>query len=286
MAPQRKIIDSHVHIYPEFLRKECDAIAAREPWFDLLTSSKVQKWGTADELIAAMDAADIESSFVTTFAFRDQGLCREMNDYLFDAAHRFPGRIVPLAVVSPLAAGAECEAERAFDMGAAGLGELFPDGQSFDLRLPEHLRVLCGICSEREKFMLFHTAEQAGHNYAGKGAYGAREAAAFCRNFPLVRVIFAHFGGGLWVFSAMPEMHLLMRNAMFDTAAWPWLYSHEVMDAIFAIGAGDKILFGSDWPILNFSRYEKLIARTNLSDTQKTSLLYGNACRLLSQIGS
>ena len=38
-----KIIDAHVHIYPEFLKKERDRIAAREPWFELLTSSKVQK---------------------------------------------------------------------------------------------------------------------------------------------------------------------------------------------------------------------------------------------------
>ena len=28
-----KIIDSHVHVYPEFLKKERDRIAAREPWF-------------------------------------------------------------------------------------------------------------------------------------------------------------------------------------------------------------------------------------------------------------
>ena len=49
-----RIIDSHVHIYPEFLRKEQQKIAEREPWFALLSSSKVQKWGTAEELVAAI----------------------------------------------------------------------------------------------------------------------------------------------------------------------------------------------------------------------------------------
>jgi len=278
-----KIIDSHVHIYPEFLKKERDKIAAREPWFDLLTSSKVQKWGVAEELIEAMDAAGIESSFATTFAFRDIGLCREMNDYLFDAAKRFAGRITPLAVVPPTDAGAPAEAERAFDMGAAGIGELFPDGQGFDMADAPQLRALCETCRERGKFIMFHTAEQAGHSYAGKGAYGAREAAAFCRNFPLVRVIFAHFGGGLWAFSTMPEMRLLMRNARFDTAAWPWLYEPRVMDAIFAVGAGDKIFFGSDWPILGFERYAKLIGKTSLAEEEKSALLGGSAEKFLRQ---
>ena len=111
----KAVFDAHVHIYPEFLKKERDRIAAREPWFELLTSSKVQKWGTAEELVAAMDEAGIAQSRATTFAFRDQGLCREMNDYVLEAAKRFPGRIVPLAVVSPLRPGAAEEAERAFD---------------------------------------------------------------------------------------------------------------------------------------------------------------------------
>ena len=153
-----KIIDSHVHIYPEFLKKERDKIAAREPWFELLTASKVQKWGTAEELVAAMDESDVESALATTFAFRDQGLCREMNDYVLDAARRFPGRILPLAVVSPTRPGAAAEARRAFDLGAAALGELFPDGQNFDLSCAEQLREICGICGEYNKFVLFHTA--------------------------------------------------------------------------------------------------------------------------------
>ncbi len=276
-----KRIDSHVHVYPEFLKKERDRIAEREPWFALLSSSKVQKWGTADDLVAAMDEAGVESSLVTTFAFRDQGLCREMNDYVLDAARRYPGRVLPLAVVSPACAGAPEEAERALDAGAFGIGELFPDGQSFALSDTMRLRSLCEICGERDKFLLFHTAEQAGHQYAGKGCYGAREAADFCRKFPMTKVIFAHFGGGLWAFEAMPEMRLLLQNARYDTAAWPWLYGPEIIDAVFAIGAGDKIFFGSDWPILGLPRYEKLAAHTKLSEEEKDKLFGGNLRKFL-----
>ncbi|MDO4988334.1 MAG: amidohydrolase family protein [Synergistes sp.] len=272
-----KIIDSHIHIYPEFLKKDRDKIAAHEPWFDILSSSKVQKWGTAEELVSKMDESGVDMSVATTFAFRDIGLCREMNDYVLEASRKFPKRIVPLAVVPPTAKGAVREAERVLDAGAVGVGELFPDGQSFSIAEAEPLRGLCETVRERGKFITFHTAEQAGHNYAGKGTCGAREAAAFCRNFPLVRVIFAHFGGGLWAFYAMPEMRSMLANAMFDTAAMPWLYGAKVLDAMYAIGAGEKILYGSDWPILSFERYSKLLEKTKLSHEETEMLLHRNA---------
>ena len=276
-----KIIDAHVHIYPAEFERDRDKIAAAEPWFDILTSSKVQKWGTAEQLIAAMNESGVESSFATSFAFRSQEMCRLANDYVLEVARRYPGRIRPLAVVSPLARGMEQEVARCAEQGAVGVGELFPDGQSFDLADRSQTWRLAECCRERGLFISFHTAEQAGHQYPGKGGYGADKAAKFCFNHPDVKVVFAHFGGGLWAYEAMPEMKLALANARYDTAAWPWLYGPSILDAIFAIGAGDKIMYGSDWPILNFSRFEKLLAGTGLSDEQKYAFLRGNAAKFL-----
>lgn len=276
-----KIIDAHVHVYPPEFERDRDKIAARDRWFDILSSSKVNKWGTADELVAKMDDYGIESAFVTSFAFRDQGMCREVNDYVLDAARRWPGRIRPLAVVSPLRPGMEEEAARCAEAGAVGIGELFPDGQQFDMTDSRQMWRLVGTCRERGLFILFHTAEQAGHQYSGKGSNGAEDAAKFCMNHPDVRTVFAHFGGGLWTFEAMPEMKRALANTWYDTAAWPWLYNAKVLDAIFAIGAGDKILFGSDWPILELPRYQKLVGQTHLTEEQKEQFFSANAERLL-----
>ena len=74
---------------------------------------------------------------------------------------------------------------------------------------------------------------------------------------------------------------LLLQNARYDTAAWPWLYGPEILDAIFAAGAGGKIFFGSDWPILGLPRYEKLAAQTKLSDGDKEKLFGGNVREFL-----
>lgn len=275
-----KIIDAHVHIYPPEFERDRDKIAESEPWFAELTSSKVHKWGTAEELIAEMDKNGIDSAFATSFAFCDIGLCRTANDYVLDAAKRWPGRIHPLAVV-PLRRGMEEEIARCADAGAAGIGELFPDGQEFDITSESETWRLVQACRERDLFIMFHTAEQTGHDYAGKGSTGAREAAAFCLNHPELKTIFAHFGGGLWASEPMPEMELTLKDAYYDTAAWPWLYSACVLDAACAAGAEDKILFGSDWPILSFQRYEKLFAETKLSKEQKEKILFKNAEKFL-----
>lgn len=275
------IIDSHVHIYPPEVEKTWEKIAKGEPWFDSLVRSKVHRWGTSEALIENMDKYGIKSAFATGFAFIDQGLCRMMNDYVLETARRYPGRVFPLAVVSPLRAGAEQEISRCAEAGAIGVGELFPDGQNMDISDIGQTWRITGTCCERGLFIMFHTAEQAGHEYPGKGSTGADKAAAFCKNHPEVRVVFSHFGGGLWAYEAMPEMKLTLANAYYDTAAWPWLYDHKIIEAVFAIGAGHKTLFGSDWPILDFARYEKFLTQTTLSEEQKTAFLYGNALTLL-----
>ena len=171
-----------------------------------MANSKVHRWGTAESLINHMDRHGIRSSFVTGFAFRDQGLCRSMNDYVLDSASKYSGRIIPLAVVSPCAKGAAEEILRCAERGAAGLGELFPDGQELDISDAGQTWRMVGACLEAGMFIMFHTAEQVGHQYAGKGRTGPAEAAAFCINHPQARVVFAHFGGGLWAYESMPEM--------------------------------------------------------------------------------
>ena len=276
-----KIIDAHAHIYPPELRRDQEKIAAKERWFDILSHSSVNKWGTADELVAAMDENGVQSTYATTFAFHDQGLCREMNDYVLDAAKRYPGRILPMAVVFPNRPGAAAEIARCAETGAVGIGELFPDGQNLDLKDTMHTWRLVAACAEHKLFIMFHTAEQAGHQYPGKGAVGATDAAKFCYNHPEAHVIFAHFGAGLWAFEAMPEMKMILANARYDTAAMPWLYQEQINDAIFAIGAGDKLLFGTDWPILSVPRYQKILARTKLTEEEKNRLLFQNAQNFL-----
>jgi len=72
-----------------------------------------------------------------------------------------------------------------------------------------------------------------------------------------------------------------LRNVYFDTAASPYLYDPAVYSvAVQAVGA-EKILFGSDYPLLPPERYFKEMEAAGLSPRDRELICGGNAARLL-----
>ncbi|MGN0838280.1 MAG: amidohydrolase family protein [Pyramidobacter sp.] len=275
------IVDVHAHVYPEELRRDQELISRKEPHFDLLTHNRVHRWGTADDLVARMDETGIDQTWIFGFAFRDQGLCRLCNDYVIDAVRRYPARLKGFASISPMAPGMTAEAERCADAGLIGIGELFPQGQNFALDDLRQTWRLAAVLEERGLILSVHTAEPVGHDYDGKGNVGPKEAAGFCINHPAVKVVFAHFGGGLWLYETMPEMKMYLKNACYDTAAWPFLYGPSVLAAAKAAGVLNKMLYGTDWPILDRKRFETRLENCGLTDEEKAAFLGKNAENLM-----
>lgn len=279
-------IDAHVHVYPPEIQADWRRIAEREPHFASLCSGRVHKWGDAGDVTAQMEIDGVDVSWIAGFAFRDPGLCRICNDYVMDAVKRSGGRLKGLAVVNPLSRGFEEEISRCRDAGFIGVGELFPDGQVFDITDTRQTWRLVAECHEKGMFLLLHAAEPVGRQYPGKGETGPKEAAEFCSNHPEVHVVFAHMGGGLWAYETMPGMKVILQNAWYDTAAAPFLYGPEVLNAAIAAGAGVKILYGSDFPLLGAERYRKMLKAAGLSDDQERSVMGANALDLLERLRS
>ena len=275
------IIDVHTHVYPEEFVQDQELISKTEPYFDLLTHNKVHKWGTAEDLIRCMDETGVDQSWIFGFAFKDPGLCAACNDYVIAAVKRFPDRLKGFASISPRSKGFTAEIERCADAGLIGVGELFPQGQMFSLDDIRQTWRLAEVLSERELILNVHTAEPVGHSYAGKGTVGPKEAAGFCINHPDVKVIFAHFGGGLWLYECMPEMKLYLKNAYYDTAAWPFLYDSQVMSAAKSAGVLCKMLYGTDWPILDRKRFESRIQDCKLTQEECAAFMGGTAKNML-----
>ncbi len=271
------IIDTHVHLYPPDVAKDWEKIAEKEPYFKLLCSGKVHKWAVAEDLFDMMESDGIDQCWTTSFAFRDPGLCRHCNDYVMETAARSGGRVKGLAVVNPLSRDFEKEIFRCREAGMIGVGELFPDGQVFDITDERQTWRLAAACRDAGMFLMLHTAEQVGHDYPGKGSAGPKEAAAFCLNHPGLAVVFAHMGGGLWQYEMMPEMKICLQNAWYDTAAVPFLYDAPIFRAVFAAGVGHKILYGSDFPLLRIKRFKRMLGEASLSPEEESALLGGNA---------
>jgi hypothetical protein len=270
-------IDTHVHVYPPEVQADWQKIAEREPHFASICSGKVHKWALAEDVVARMETDGIDQSWITGFAFRDSGLCRICNDYVIEAVKSSSGRLRGLAVINPMSPGFEKEISRCSEKGLIGVGELFPDGQVFDITDNRQTWRLVAECHAREMFIMLHTAEPVGRDYPGKGRTGPREASKFCFNHPEAHVVFAHMGGGLWSYETLKEMKLYLQNAWYDTAAAPYLYSPSVFSAVFAAGAGGKLLYGSDFPLLGAERYLKMLDDSGLGVDSISMVMGGNA---------
>jgi len=72
-----------------------------------------------------------------------------------------------------------------------------------------------------------------------------------------------------------------LKNVYFDTAASPYLYTPQVYGQVAQLVGAEKILFGSDYPLILQRRFLKEINALDLSAGVKKKILYGNAKKLL-----
>jgi predicted TIM-barrel fold metal-dependent hydrolase len=248
-------IDHHIHVTPPEISAAPEKFYGKEPYFALLCGNPKNRFATAEEVIAELDGAGFDIGVVFGFAFRDQGLCRMVNDYVIEKVRAYPERLRGFAVVSPEERGATRELERACDAGLRGLGEIFPTGQSFDIADAALTRTFTGICAERGIPVLVHANEPVGHYYPGKTDTTLRQLELFVEHSPDVDIILAHWGGGLLFYEAMPEVRRKFARVFYDCSASPLLYDERVYMIARELGLESKILFGSDFPLLPISRY-------------------------------
>ncbi len=276
----RPVVDAHTHIFPPDFVTGRDAICLRDAWFAELYQNPKALLAHEEDILASMDVAGYRCSVVCGFPWRDPGLCREHNDYILDVASRNPGRIAAVATVSPASPGAAKEAERCFAAGAVGIGELNADAQGFDLKDPAALAAVAEVCSAHDKPLLLHVSEPVGHVYPGKGTSTPDRLLRFLLEFPGIRVVAAHWGGGLPFYELMPEVAELARNLVYDSAASTYLYRPQVFRATIDLVGPHRVLMGSDYPILRQDRFLKRLLKQDLPGQVLDAILWENASRV------
>jgi predicted TIM-barrel fold metal-dependent hydrolase len=279
--PAISVVDAHTHIFPPELARDRGGHLKRDVWFESLYQNPKALIVTAEELIASMDAAGIERSVACGFPWSDPGLCREHNAYLADAARRFPNRISWLGIVAPGSPSLAEEARWCFEQGASGLGELNADAQGFDFRDVASLAALAEIAVAAGRPIMTHASEPVGHVYPGKGAATPDKLLAFLAEFPQVRLVAAHWGGGLPFYELMPEVAEIARRVVYDTAASTYLYRFQVFRSVLDIIGSERVLFASDYPVLKQRRFvERTLATEWRSEEERAAVFGGNARRV------
>jgi len=276
------ILDFHTHVFPPFFRDDRAALIPHEPAFEALYKSPEARLSGVTELIRNMDEEGVERSVIFGFPWETSEHYRRHNDYIIEAVQKHPKRLTGFCSFSPLSVQGLKEVERCLGSGLSGVGELAVYGSGLSSGVGEALGEVATLCARLDVPLLLHTNEPVGHQYPGKTPMTLNQIYTFLRANPSCRIILGHWGGGILFFGLMKkEVGEVFQNVWFDTAASPFLYRPEIYRIAGEIIGFEKIIFGSDYPLLKPRRYFKEIESAGLSPEVTRGIKGLNAARLL-----
>lgn len=264
------IIDCHTHIFPDLIRNKRAGFLQNEPGFELLYADpdKSRLVG-AEELIAVMDEQGVDRSVVFGFPWRQVSTMRLHNTYIMEAVALHPDRLIGLCCLDPFVEDPVIEIERCISGGLSGVGELAFYDRGLDEATLDALDPVMAFCENADLPVMIHTNEPVGHTYPGKAPMTLQQVSSLLERFPGNRIILAHWGGGLLLYHLMKKgVKEHLKNTWFDTAASPFLYDNRIYRIATDILGPDRILFGSDFPLLKPGRYFNEMEASGLTEQQ------------------
>lgn len=276
------IVDFHTHIFPPVFRDKRDLFFNSEPAFELLYSSASSKMAGANDLINTMDTYIVDVSVVFGFPWKTPDHFKRNNDYIIESVNKNPDRLIGFSCFDPVSPDGAKEAQRCFVNGLRGVGELaiydFPLTDDIISRMDD----VMAVCIEHDAPLLIHTNEPIGHQYPGKQELTLKQIFNLVKTYPDNRIILAHWGGGIFFYMLLKkEVKEAFKNVWFDTAASPYLYTTDIYKTAGTLMGYDKILFGTDYPLLMPSRYFKELESAGLESWAIDKISGKNAEALL-----
>jgi predicted TIM-barrel fold metal-dependent hydrolase len=276
------IIDFHTHIFPEEICADRSKYFPGESAFKLLYDSAKSKLVGAPELVNTMDAQGVDRSVIFGFPWKNLEISKKQNDYIIESVTKYPDRFIGFCCLDPADKGAERETERCLAGGLAGLGELAFYESGIDAKALENLEPLMAICRNYDVPVLIHTNEPVGHMYPGKSPNTLMQIYNLVKRFSANTLVLAHWGGGIFLFNLLKkEVKESLNHVWYDTAASPFLYDPDIWFYAKAMAGLEKILFGTDFPLLKPTRYFKELESSGLSTGDIEAVCGGNAAKLL-----
>jgi len=75
----------------------------------------------------------------------------------------------------------------------------------------------------------------------------------------------------------MPEVRELCARIWFDTAAVPHLYRPSALRAVVTLVGADRLLLGTDFPLLGMSRYRRALDAAGIGEAERALIVGGGA---------
>lgn len=289
------IIDFHTHLIPEEIREDPVAFAAIDPYFgyriiDTPARRSRHSWVTYQEAVQDMERNGINQIVIQGWPMLSYESCQKQNEYTLEAMHAYPEHFTGFCTVNPNdGVNALREIEKCVAAGMKGIGELDPEGQGFRLDDEDFLRI-CDLCVELDIPISLHASEPVGPYYHGKSNTPLQHYIELAKKKPLLKIILAHWGGGLPFYELMKGMKKSLANVYYDTAGSTLPCSPRIFKETLNIVGDRKILFGSNYPRILKSSGEARPGYAALLETIKeeisdrealNNIFYHNAAELL-----
>ena len=276
------IIDFHTHIFPRYFRDNREDYFAGESAFRLLYESPKSRLAGREQLLKSMDAEGVHRSIIFGFPWTRSDHFRRHNDYILETVEKYPDRFTGFCCFDPLSPEAPGEAERCLKEGLSGIGELALYSEGLSKAHIAGLKDIMILAREHDVPVMLHTNEPVGHQYPGKTPMTLKQIYDFLQAYPLNRIVLAHWGGGIFFYALMKkEVREILQDVWFDTAASPFLYAPEIYRTAVNILGYEKILFGTDYPLLSPGRYFQEMEGVGLPSEDMKAITGGNAASLL-----
>lgn len=255
-----KIIDTHVHIYPDVIAdKAVDSIGR-------FYGIKMNGHGRISDLLESMRLSGVSKSVVCSVATSKHQVSK-INDFM--ASQLKVQQFHPLATLHPDMDTFEIsdEVARVKDLGLKGI-KLHPDCQAFKLTGERGLRLFNAI-GDFDLPILVHTGDR-------RFDYSHPEyMIEIARDFPRLQFIAAHFGG--WSEWEQALKYKGLKNVWFDTSSSLFqLEGRIAKTVIFGLGV-EKFMFGTDFPMWQCDKEIERVLALDLGERNNELVFHKNA---------
>jgi len=277
------IVDVHTHFFPKEMSLNRSKFCKLDKNFNLLYSDEKINIPTENELLEIINKFPSIKLVVQSISYIDYELSKYTNDFLLELSKNYD-QIKVFGSINTNWGTDKCieEINRINQLGAAGIGELHPDIQGFDILDFNAFDPIVENLISNNMLINFHSSEPVGHDYNGKGKMHPDILYKFALNYKELKIIYSHLGGGLPIYYLMPEIMRDLNNVYYDTAALQFLYDPKIVKIFHEIIGEDKILFGSDYGLIEIDRAINSILQLDIDSKAKENILSNNALSLLS----
>ena len=256
----RRIIDTHTHIFPDSVAERASNNIGTYYNMPMECNGKVS---------TLFEQAPHISYFVVSSAATNPLHVQKGNDFISNSAKE-NACFIPFCSVHPSAEGMIEELERISRCGAKGI-KIHPDFQHFDIDDPRMIPLYKKM-AELHLVVLFHVGDEF------SDASSPRRLLNVINEVPELTVIAAHMGG----YQAWDEAEKLLYgcNVYFDTSDALMCLPRERVLKQLRNHPIEKILFGSDFPLVSPKTAFELFDSLPLTEEEKNMIYFENAARL------